>query len=242
MISKEEILEDFANKYKKLINYYKFNYNKIVKLRINKRYKVIYLNNLKNYVRSVYQKLIKEKEMKLAEYYRILDTNNSASLKSIKALIVGINYKNTTHSLNGCINDANFMSGFLNKKHRIKDNEICMLTDDTDNKPTRNNILKEYKNLLINSESGDILYFTFSGHGVNTIDYNKDEIDGLDELLYCIDDKCIKDDELKKITDQYLKKNVTVFILIDSCHSGTMMDFKYNYLSTNIYLFSILLF
>ena len=81
----------------------------------------------------------------------------------------------------------------------------------------------------------NVLYFTFSGHGVNTNDYSNDEKDGLDELLYCIDDQCIKDDELKKITDELLEKNVTIFILIDSCHSGTMFDLKYNYLSTNNY-------
>ncbi len=229
MISKEKILEDFDNRYKQLINFYRFNYNKIIRLNIYRNIKIRYLTNLKNYVKKIYETLLREKEMKLAEYYRILAKKNK------KALIVGINYKNTSHSLNGCINDANSINNLLNKKHNIQDDEICMLTDDTLNKPTRNNILNEYKNLLVNSKSGDVLYFTFSGHGTNTIDYNKDEIDGLDELLYCIDDQCIKDDELKKITDQYLKKDVTVFILIDSCHSGTMMDFKYNYLSRNNY-------
>ena len=48
MISKEEILKDFANKYKKLVNYYRFNYNKIIRLRINRKYKLTYLSNLKN--------------------------------------------------------------------------------------------------------------------------------------------------------------------------------------------------
>ena len=89
MISKEKILEEFDNRYKELLNFYRFNYNKIIRLNTYRSNKIRYLNNLKNYVEKIYQTLLKQKEMKLAEYYRII------AKKGNKALIVGINYKNT---------------------------------------------------------------------------------------------------------------------------------------------------
>ena len=149
--------------------------------------------------------------------------------------MVGINYRNTKNELRGCINDVNSLKLFFNKQDKITNNNIFTLTDDTLLKPTRNNILEKYKELLINSEKGDIIYFTYSGHGSYTIDRNGDELDGKDELLVSIDHKGIADDELKLIADQYLKEDVTLFVLFDCCHSGTLLDLKYRYLTTNDY-------
>ena len=91
MISKEKILEEFDKKLEELNNFFKNYYNKILKLNTFRLNKLRILNNLYNYVRNIYQTLIKEKEMKLAEYYRKLPKKNK------KALIVGINYKNKSY-------------------------------------------------------------------------------------------------------------------------------------------------
>ena len=103
------------------------------------------------------------------------------------------------------------------------------LTDSTSVKPTRANILESFKRLLVNSVAGDQLFFSFSGHGVNVRDRNRDEIDGMDEALVSSDMQCIVDDELKSML-QFLKKDVTLVALFDSCHSGTVLDLKYQYL------------
>ena len=40
---------------------------------------------------------------------------------------------------------------------------------------------------------------------------------------------------MKQIADEYLKEDVTLFVLFDCCHSGTLLDLKYRYLTTNDY-------
>jgi hypothetical protein len=149
--------------------------------------------------------------------------------KNKRALLVGINYTGTSNELFGCINDVNSV------KERISNEDftsIKSLTDFTAKKPTRQNILDEFKNLLVNSESGDFLFFLYSGHGSNTLDRNGDEKDGYDELLISSDFKGITDDELKTLILQYLKKDVTLFAMFDSCFSGTILDLKYQFLDS----------
>ena len=155
--------------------------------------------------------------------------------KDIRALMVGINYINSNYELKGCINDVINLKKFFNHKFKLDDKNVCLLTDNTKLKPDRETILKKYKDLLINSKAGDLVVFTYAGHGYYTRDRNRDEKDGRDELLIPSDFKNIKDDELKNILDKYLPAGVKVFILFDCCNSGTLMDLRYNYLSTNNY-------
>lgn len=149
--------------------------------------------------------------------------------KAKKALLVGINYTGTTNELFGCINDANSI------KERISTNgftSINTITDLTTKKPTRDNILSEFRNLLINSQAGDLLFFLYSGHGSYALDRNGDETDGYDELIVTSDLKGITDDEFKTIIQQNLKQDVTLFAMFDSCFSGTMLDLRYQYMDS----------
>jgi len=144
-----------------------------------------------------------------------------------KALLIGCNYTGTQHKLNGCINDVNNIRDRLSKKYLFED--IIIMTDKTDVKPTKNNIVEGLKNLLSNNNPGDILFFSFSGHGTNTIDTSGDEKDGMDEMLVPLDMNCISDDEIKSIIQTHLNKDVTLLALIDCCHSGSILDLRYQY-------------
>jgi len=144
-----------------------------------------------------------------------------------KALLIGCNYTGTQHKLNGCINDVNNIRDRLSKKYLFED--ITTMTDKTEVKPTKNNIVEGLKNLLSNNNPGDILFFSFSGHGTNTIDTSGDEKDGRDEMLVPLDMDCISDDEIKSIIQTHLNKDVTLFALIDCCHSGSILDLRYQY-------------
>jgi metacaspase-1 len=148
------------------------------------------------------------------------------------ALLVGINYKNSPYQLFGCINDALNIRALLQNQYNYENKNIQLLTDDTNIKPTRQNILNELTKMLEQSIQGDKLVFFFSGHGSQILDKSGDELDGLDELIIPIDLKYILDDEIKAILDKHLKEGVQLFSLIDSCHSGTILDLKYNYLDT----------
>jgi len=75
--------------------------------------------------------------------------------------------------------------------------------------------------------SGDILLLTYSGHGSQVPDTNGDEADDLDEtwVLY---DRQLVDDELYAMFSRF-KAGVRIFVLSDSCHSGTvarMMEYR----------------
>lgn len=149
--------------------------------------------------------------------------------KNKKALLIGINYTGTSNELYGCINDVTSV------KERITNQgfkDITMLTDLTSKKPTRNNILDEFKNLLINCQAGDFLFFLYSGHGSNTFDRNGDEVDGRDELIVSSDLQGVLDDELKSLIQTYLKTDVTLFALFDSCFSGSVLDLKYQFMDS----------
>jgi hypothetical protein len=154
---------------------------------------------------------------------------------SKKALIMGLNYKNSKYELNGCINDANNMYNFLTNNCLFNSKNIKVLTDETKNKPTLSNIKKYIKWLISGALPGDILVLTYSGHGSNIKDKNNDETDGSDEVLVPLDVDSkgfLSDDWLFKNLVNQIPKDVTLWCFFDCCNSGTIIDLKYNYKSS----------
>jgi hypothetical protein len=66
-------------------------------------------------------------------------------------------------------------------------------------------------------------------------DTSGDEKDGLDEMFVPLDFNCISDDEIKAFINNNLKKDVTLFALFDCCHSGTILDLRYQYFDSENY-------
>ncbi len=65
-----------------------------------------------------------------------------------------------------------------------------------------------------------------SGHGGQILDRSGDEKDGLDEYIPLVNNQIMTDDDLTKlIVDQ----EHTVICIVDTCHSGSMVDFNYKY-------------
>lgn len=176
-------------------------------------------NQLRNTIASLQQKMNVE-----------LNNLNSIVTKTIstkgnkKALLIGINYENTVAQLNGCINDVSLIGNHIKNKGF----SVTLLTDKTEKKPTKTNIITELENFLSSSLENDILYFHYSGHGSNVVDLNNDELDRKDETIVSKDLQNITDDELVSIIRKKLPKNRTLIAVFDSCHSGTVLDLKYN--------------
>jgi hypothetical protein len=206
----------------RLINNIRF----INRLRINIRQKRAVINILISRYNQQLRQLTINYQKQLAEL------SKQRTEPSKFALLVGINYTGTDYELFGCINDALNIQSLLQNHYQYDSKNIQLLTDNTQLKPTRQNILNELTKLLDNSISGDQLFFLFSGHGSQMIDKSGDELDGFDELIVAIDLKYILDDEFKNILDKHLKQGVQLFALFDSCHSGTVLDLKFNYLDT----------
>jgi hypothetical protein len=81
---------------------------------------------------------------------------------------------------------------------------------------------------------------TFSGHGTQSNDIYKTELDGLDESIVSSDFKLIYDYEFKNIIQKYLKPGVSLFALFDNCFSGSVLDLRFMYESnTQKYLINM---
>lgn len=139
----------------------------------------------------------------------------------IHAVLAGINnYPDAP--LRFCINDINDVSHYLKLNGGLKDENVVLLVDAHADKAAILSVLKEK---VASLQSGDILYFHYSGHGSQVPNRGDAwESDGLDEVLcpYFTEwsaDAFIKDDEL---FDIFSKKPADAFIVFmaDCCHSG----------------------
>lgn len=156
-----------------------------------------------------------------------------------RCLLIGINYRGTPAELNGCINDSENIKQFLITNNYFNENEMIIMNEDQkdDLIPIKQNILKQFNELVnlanLNKSKKVNIFLSYSGHGSYIRDINGDEGDGKDEAICPLDYDAsgfIIDDDLRKLFVNKLHKNVRLFCIFDSCHSGTVLDLKYNYL------------
>lgn len=127
------------------------------------------------------------------------------------ALLQGINkYPNSSHNLNGCINDIKLAQSKL---------ENFQIREFINNKVTRRSTKEQLEYVIANSVKNDTIIWQYSGHGSRVKDQDGDEHDGYDETLYLYDGNLI-DDEINIIL-QKIPDGVTMLIILDSCFSGT---------------------
>jgi metacaspase-1 len=146
----------------------------------------------------------------------------------VRSLLIGINYNRSSYQLAGCINDV------LNMKRNLETfypmcKEYRLITDDTTEKPTKENILRAIDWLVAGLQPGQNVYFHFSGHGGRVRDTNGDEITGLDSCLYPFRDgrlETLTDDELRAALAMRIPAGCKCFVVLDCCHSGTAVDLR----------------
>jgi len=80
----------------------------------------------------------------------------------------------------------------------------------------------------ISLESGDRLLVLLSGHGYTKFDRNNDEIDRRDEYIN-VGFQVTDDDLYERIVLNNNVDGVDILMLVDTCHSGTMLDLPYSY-------------
>lgn len=155
------------------------------------------------------------------------------------AVIIGINYYNTSSELSGCINDAQNLKTFLMTKCNYTTNDIYLLLDDNVNiRPTKQNIINAFNLLLSKAAEGySELWLSYSGHGSYLTDNNMDENDNKDEVICPVDyntSGMISDDYIYENLLVKLPSTVTLFSLFDSCHSGSILDLPFIYKDTKL--------
>lgn len=151
------------------------------------------------------------------------------------ALLISIaNYQDENITSLSSTNDAIHLKEALRFNGFMEDHIIHLNDQDASKKE----IIHTFYNILMPLlQSGDQVYFHFSGHGQQIFDTNGDEIDGYDESILAYDakpkyleggyqgEKHIRDDELEEIFNlirAQLGEEGQLVVVFDSCHSGTM--------------------
>lgn len=140
------------------------------------------------------------------------------------AICIGLNavdpghYQGWSGPLVACEADAEDMAAIA-KSHKYS--VTSLLTK----KATRSSVVATMTTAASRLKSGDILLLTYSGHGGQVPDTNGDEDDGTDET-WCLYDGQLIDDELYSLFGKF-EKGVRIFVLSDSCHSGTVTRAAY---------------
>ncbi|MCO5569035.1 hypothetical protein L7F22_022741 [Adiantum nelumboides] len=145
---------------------------------------------------------------------------------SKKAVMVGCNYPGTKAELHGCINDVRRMHKSLIERFGFDEQDITMLIDtDSDyTQPTGANIKRALHDMVANAQSGDVLFFHYSGHGTRLpAETGEDDDTGYDECIVPCDMNPINDEDFRELIDK-LPNGVSFTIVSDSCHSGGLIE------------------
>ncbi|CDP87106.1 MULTISPECIES: caspase family protein [Mycolicibacterium] len=139
-----------------------------------------------------------------------------------KAVLIGVNrYRIPGNDLRGCVPDVKNMAKLLQQQYEFDADDISVITDF---KATKEAIETAVTGLIGGARRGDVLLLHYSGHGSNVPDDNGDESDDRDEILCPTDldwNDPLRDDWLRTVFDG-LAAGVSLTVITDSCHSGTV--------------------
>ncbi|PKI37850.1 hypothetical protein CRG98_041800 [Punica granatum] len=111
-----------------------------------------------------------------------------------RAVLCGVTYRKRKYKLKGTLNDVKAMKQLLMERFGFVEESIRILT----------------------------------GHGLRVLEnIEGDELDGFDESICPVDftkEGTILDDEINSRIIRPLKEGVTLHAIVDSCHSGTILD------------------
>ncbi len=125
-----------------------------------------------------------------------------------------IHYQGWDGQLLCCENDASFYQEIAKKAGFAKSDILLTQQANTENLVQH---LSEAAKIL---RAGDLFFLTYSGHGGSILDLNFDE-DDLQDETWCLYDRQFLDDELFSQLSKF-NQGVKVFVVSDSCHSGTV--------------------
>lgn len=144
-----------------------------------------------------------------------------------KALLIGINnFKDAgINQLNGCVNDAMDIRAILKEFFGFTNTDIHVLLN---SRATKAMIFDRLYSLQHWAQPGDLVVFSFSAHGSQIRDRHGDELNDHMDELFCPYDMnwdegtYILDDEMAQICNGF-KPNVQFEVIMDTCHSATML-------------------
>lgn len=138
---------------------------------------------------------------------RLPSPRNKKELKNY-AIVVGIDQYDDRMNLRTCANDARSMADLM----REMGYDVVLLSDQTDEKPTKENILKKAFDEIRDKQNVGNVVFYFSGHGIKT----------KDDIFYLIPQDA-NGDVSTYISESELKEKINniknLAMIIDACNS-----------------------
>jgi hypothetical protein len=136
------------------------------------------------------------------------------------SLHIGLNFVDPTAydgwdgELSGCINDANDLRDLASARGFTPTRLI-------DGEATSGSVVSAINAAAESLQSGDHFLLTYSGHGGQMPDETGQETDGMNET-WVLWDRQLLDNELYALWSRF-RAGVKIFMLSDSCHSGTVI-------------------
>lgn len=153
----------------------------------------------------------------------------------VKALFVGINYTAIPSiALNGCQQDV------LASKQKVQElypdcASIRVLTEASELKPTRKNILESIAWLVEDIKPGQHVFFHYSGHGGQLADKSGVYKSIFENCIYPCKGKklqIILDDEIRKALIEKIPKGSKCFIVMDSYSGNSTIELEHTWQTT----------
>ena len=139
---------------------------------------------------------------------------------------IGLNTVDPAHyngwdgRLRACEFDANDMAAVA--EARGFDSNVILTK-----RATARNVSSAIRDAAKSLDRGDFLFLTYSGHGGQVPDTNTDEARDDRDETWVLFDRQLVDDELYTLWGEF-RPGVRIFVLSDSCHSGTVTKAMYD--------------
>ncbi|CAK9036173.1 unnamed protein product, partial [Durusdinium trenchii] len=159
-----------------------------------------------------------------------------------RALCIGCNYPSKAFGLAGAVNDAFLIAETLQVHMGFCHENVCVLHDvypgqkkslkvEPAKCPTRVNILQQLQQMVRQTRPGDVLFFSFSGYGLQVDDMDGYQDEGYEEAILPTDFVDGRDGDYSVICTNDLHDvllgvphNVVVTAVMDCDHATTLID------------------
>lgn len=137
-----------------------------------------------------------------------------------RALLIGVDAY-TKKPLDGCVADARMMAEVLEQRFRFEKANITLMLNEA---ARRDAVLSELDQLVDLTESDDVAFIFYAGHGSQSINSDDTESSGYDSTFNVSDDprEDILDDEIAARLAALGGKSPHTVMVVDACNSGTL--------------------